>query len=143
VDVAGDGTLSVETVPTPARRFRTVRIGEGLDMEPGASYEESLPGEAGEIVRVVLSPGVEVDETALRSAARSRGVYLTGMSRQPVQRELKAGQVVVGEETSMTDGLELWLAKEAIDPQTAARVRDEARRYIAQINAPILSTKAA
>ena len=143
VDIAGDGAVSVSTVPTSARRFRTVRVGDGLDMEPGADYEASLPVEAGEIIRVVLSPGVEVDETALRSAARSHGVYLTGMSRQPVQRELKAGQVVVSEETSMTDGLELWIAKEGIEVLTAARVRDEARRYSAQLNAPVADKKAA
>jgi hypothetical protein len=133
VNIGADGAVAVETVPTPARRFRTVRIGEGLDMEPGSDYEATLPVEEGEIVRAVLAPGVEVDETALRAAARSHGVYLTGMSRQPVQRELKAGQVCVSEETTMADGLDLWLAKEGLDQVTAKQVRDEARRYIAQL----------
>ena len=55
------------------------------------------------------------------------------MSRQPVQRELKAGQVCVSEETTMADGLDLWLAKEGLDQVTAKQVRDEARRYIAQL----------
>ena len=133
VDIAADGTVTVETVPTPARRFRTVRIGDGLDMGPEADYDADLPVEEGEIVRVVLAPGVEVDETALRSAARSHGVYLTGMSRQPLQRELKAGQVAVSEGTSMTDGLDLWIIKEGLDQVTANQVRVEARRYIAQL----------
>lgn len=133
--VGSDGTVNVETVPTPARRFKTVRIGDGLDLDPGADFEDSFPAERGEIVRAVLASGVEADETELRSAARAHGAYLVGVSRQPVTRELRAGQVAIGEETTMMDGLELWISKEGLDETTAKRVREESARHIAQIGA--------
>ncbi len=125
IRLADNGSIaSVASIATPARRFVTLPLPEGLD--PAYAVDLLSLEADGAIVRVVLPPG---SDDALGAEVR-RVIGLTGAHVVQVERPLPprndSERVVAEEGIRPLEGLDLWMPAQGIADDDAARLREKA-----------------
>ena len=129
VTLSDNGAIAtVESIPTPARRFETITLEEGATTEDLAA---KLPGEPeGVVFRVELPPGSDV---ALGVEARRAVESVGGVVARlivPPPAHTDSERVIAKEDVQPLEGLDLWLGSQDLSDEVKDRVRDKAKALV-------------
>ena len=142
----GDGRARYELLPTPARRFLTIRVApRGEDPTSAALAAIGRKRLRDAIVRVIVSSEVQapVDRSAIRAALAEAHFIGSVAVRTPRSRTQAQAAARLLEATDPLDALNIHLRSRQTPPARARALREAAGRLISETELGGLPTAAA
>jgi exonuclease SbcD len=133
VSIPDNGQIAkVESVPTPARRFKTITVAQGASI---VDIESILPKDAdGTIFRIELPPGSDMALSAeVRRVVEAVDGEVARVIAPPPART-DSDRVIAEEDIKPLDGLDLWLPTQDIPSDMKKRAREKAMVLLNEIN---------
>ena len=132
ITLSDDGSLgTVESVPTPARRFATITIPEGAS---AGDVEVELPDNAaGTVFRIELPAGSDMAlSTEVRRKVEAAGGEVARVIAPPPPRT-DSDRVIAEEDVQPLEGLDLWLPTQELSDEVKERLRHKAAQLLNEV----------